>query len=187
VPALINSIHIYDELIAYHGEEAAKADGDSGVYAANVKIKNELLHLKRTYIQYTEEQALLLLQAKIMQRLHHLRNGTPYEMEKRRVYAKFLAQHAKVPRATTQGVFIELKRYILENKFTQPFQYFCVGLFFNTITNSSQALRYDVTIPEMRDYIVFMIDYFETVGNDFYVNQRQIAIETFLEFLRLLQ
>jgi hypothetical protein len=184
---MILSISCYDDLIAYHDAEACRADADSGVYAANTKIKNELLHLKRTYIRYTEEQALLLLQAKVMQRLHVLRGGTRYEMEKRQVYAKFLAQHAKVPRATPQGVFQEIRAYIVENKFSQPFQYFCVGLFFSAITNQGQVLRYDMTISMMRDYIVFMIDYFETVGNFYLVDQRQLATETFLVFLRLLQ
>lgn len=184
---MIDIISTYDTLMAYHAEKAGEASIDSGAWHANQSIKNELLHLKHGFLQLSEEKGLLLLQEKLRQQLHYLHEVTEYDREVRWVYLMYLSRNSKVPKATVIEVYNQVKQYIREERFTTMFGALCYGVFLKAITTGKGVLRQDITIPSMRDYLLFAIDATEKASKTYTVKQRQEAVGAFIEILSFLQ
>lgn len=178
----------YNTLVMEHERNANFAPENSGTRKAESVIVDELKQMQYDRsLRFTEKQALTLLCARLAARLHTLRESTSFQSEKRTVYYRFLATHAKIKRETPTSIFHAVQEYVYNGHQVTPMQCFCFGMFVEYCANGYdyREIQAFVTQTTMREWIIRHIDYYETIGNRITYQNRQEAIDAFIYILGL--
>lgn len=175
----------YEKLIADHERKASEALPNSGTRKAESVIVEELKQMYRDRsLRFTIQQAMVLLCARIRQRMFLLTEDTTFNIEKREVYYRFLAAYSKkIQRETPLSIFHAVQEYMYNGRCTSPIQAYCLGLFiqYSVFGDDYSIVHPLASTAYMREWLLKRIDYYETLNTDY--NVRQEAINAFIYIL----